>query len=285
MKLTVYLDVLIIINVILNYCILKLIASLCGTNVKFEKIIVSSLVGALFSLSIFLEINYICSFILKLLSVVICSYIAFGIKNIIFFLKSTGIMLIVTFSFSGIALALRKTNSIVYQNNFYTYLDVNPIVLLTAIVFVYCLLTFVEFISFSLNRNYIFKIDIYYGDRFISATGLYDTGFRVKDIVTFRKVMICSVECIKVLLPEDLLSEIKDFYILGEYHSKKITPVFYSDISDNGMLPGIKPEKVVLYAGNKTVEIKNCIIAVTEKNISSDVQVIFGKDIYSMAGI
>lgn len=285
LKLTVYLDVLIIVNIILNYCILKLTALFCGINVKFRNIIISSTVGALFSLSIFLEIQYICSFLLKFFSVIICSCLAFGIKNIVFFIKSTALMLVITFSFSGAAIALRKTSSIVYHNNFYTYLDIRPIVLLTAIVLVYCLITFVEFISFSFNRSNTIKVDIYYNNKSISVIGLYDTGFRVKDIITFRKVMICDYHCMKPLLQWELDCEIKDFYISGEYRSKEITPIFYSDISHNGILPAIKPDKVILYIGNKSVEIKNCIIAITEKNISSDIQVIFGKDIYSMAGI
>lgn len=284
MKLTVYIDVLVATNMIINYFLIKITSALSGAVAKQNRIIISSFVGALFSFSILFNISYLTSFIVKIISVFICSRIAFGVKTKRQYFKNTILLSVATFLFSGIVSALFASNTTVYTRNFCIYPNISPLLLVTCIVFTYISVQLFEFVFTTGRKEYFYRADIFYNDNSTTTTAFYDTGFNVKDIVTFRKVLISDLNTVKNILPEDLLTDIVFYYKTGDYTNKNIIPVFYSSINRNGMLPAIVPQKIIVHGNKNITELKDVIIAIAPEQFSADYQVIFGKDIYKLTG-
>ena len=165
--------------------------------------------------------------------------IAFGIRKKIIIVKSFFYTVVVTFGFIGVVAIIFQHSNVVFVKNMQIYLNVNPMVLIFSIVAVYIVVSVAEFVFESTKKEYIYNVTVYYSDRFVNGTAFYDTGFKVKDIVTFKTVMMCNFDFIADILPQKIKDDILAFQKTGAYSHKEITPVFYSDISSNGMLPGV----------------------------------------------
>lgn len=284
MKFTVYLDLLLVTNIIINYFLLKISAVLCGLNTNTKRMLLSSFAGTLFSLTIFVDISFIQSLIVKTVSVFICAAIVTGMTNRVLFLRFFICMWMSTFIFTGLITALFFDSHMVITRNMNIYLNINPLLLVGCILSVYIILFCLEFVLDNSKKEYTYNIDIYYKGNVITGTAFYDTGFKVKDVVTFRTVMMCSFSYIHKILPENILDAVNSFYEKGVYNEKGIIPVFYSDLNNSGIMPAIIPDSVVLNSKNTFINAKDAIVAISKNKISEDYDVIFGRDIYNLAG-
>ena len=155
MKLTVYLDILFITNIIINYFILKTAVIYCRISTSTERMIISSLVGSLCSLMIFFDIPILVSVLLKVMSAVICTLIAFGTKKKVVIIKSLFYIVAVTFAFIGVVTIIFQNSNVVFVKNMQIYLNVNPMILICGIVAVYIVTSVVEFVFESSKKEYI----------------------------------------------------------------------------------------------------------------------------------
>ena len=284
LKLTVYLDILFITNIIINYFILKTAVIHCRASTSTVRIILSSFVGSLCSIIIFFDIPILLSVFFKVITATICTLIAFGTKKKTVNIKALFYTVAVTFGFIGAVSIIFQYSNAVFVKNMQIYLNMNPMVLIGSIVAVYIVVSVAELVFENTKKEYIYDVTVYYSDGLIKGTAFYDTGFKIKDVVTFRTVMLCNLDFIIDILPQNILNDILEFYKTSTYNSKEIIPVFYSDISSNGMLPGIRLQKVLLSTPTEELILDNVLMAVSQVKISEDLDVIFGKDINDMVG-
>ena len=129
----VYADVLILVNFVVNYFILRLTAKLDKTHYLRYRIILGSFMGGMFSLYIFLPKQHpVLEVIFRIVTASVITLIAFGFKNTRAFLRRVFIMLITTFVYAGIVMGiwlLFRTNKIVI-NNSVVYFDISAIQLI-----------------------------------------------------------------------------------------------------------------------------------------------------------
>ncbi len=285
MKVTVYLDILLVTNLIINYFLLKTAALYCKANVSTGRMLWSSVAGAFFSITVFFSIPFWLMFIIRCVSVFICGVIAFGIRQKLLFVKALIYLFVGTFCFTGLITIIFQNNSRVFVNNMYIYLNINPMILVCSILAVYLILYSAEFIYEGYKREYIYNIEIICKGKKLKGMAFYDTGFKINDVITFKTVMLTSYKFIESILPGEISSDINRFYSSGTYTSKDILPLFYSDLSNNGMLPAITAEKVIISGSRTKKIIENVLIGISPNKISEDFDMIFGKDIYIMAGV
>ncbi len=285
MKLTIYLDILLVTNIIINYFLLKTTVIYSKANVTTYRIVAASFVGALFSIVIFLDIPFFISVILKICSVLVTAIIAFGTKQKLMFIKSLSYMIVESFCFTGLLTMLFQNSNKVFTKNMNFYMNINPLNLVACIVIVYRVVYFLEDILESSRREYIYDIEILYMGKTVKGSAFFDTGFSVKDIVTFKPVLLCNYTFIENLLLDEMKYAINLFYSTESYNEKRIVPVFYSDLNGSGMLPGITAEKITVSSLKNKKTMENVLVAVTKNKISEDFDVIFGNDIYSKAGV
>ncbi len=249
----IYLDVLIVINLIVNYFIILASVKFLRRKIKLCRILLGSLIGSLFSLYIFLpEINTFFELFVKLLMCLILSSVVFGIKPLNRFLKSSGVIFLITCSYAGLMIAIWKifkpygmliNNSVVYFNVSPQYLVVFSVI--SYFVFLILLKIF--------GRNNIYasecEICVIFGDKKVDFKAIVDTGNSVSDVFGKSEVIIVDKTIIDSLFP--VTADCKTRY----------RAIPYSSVSNSGILDGYRCDIATVRDGYKQVILKNPIIA------------------------
>ena len=177
---TVYIDLVCIINFIYDFLILLTVSFTLKRNRKIYYYILSSLIGVLSIFLLFLKINNIILFLLKILISVIMVIVAFGYKSIKYTISN-----IIYFYMTSIVLAgflyLIKGNSSNFNLNYIVLLIIGPIIL---------------FIYYKSNKKLkntysdYYKIKIVFDNIEISCISFYDNGNNLKDPISRKSIII-----------------------------------------------------------------------------------------------
>ena len=177
---TVYIDLVCIINFIYDFLILLTVSFTLKRNRKIYNYILSSLIGVLSIFLLFLKINNIVLFLLKILISVIMVIVAFGYKSIKYTISN-----IIYFYMTSIILAgflyLIKGNSSNFNLNYIVLLIIGPIIL---------------FIYYKSNKKLkntysdYYKIKIVFDNIEYNLVSFYDNGNILKDPVSRKSIII-----------------------------------------------------------------------------------------------
>ena len=274
----VYVDVLFIINFVISYFLFLTSAVVSGYTYKRKNILAASFVGAIFCLYIFLQTeNIFIDFTVKIFSLIICSVIAFGYKDI----KKLAVQAVYYWGLNafltGIIVAVSFKSSAVYHNNMFFYLDINPVMLVVSSACIYVFLLIAELMKEKLSPRQKYLMDICFADFSLkNIASFYDSGFNVKDIVSNKDVIILSAEKVKDALPLKLKNDITNF-INGKYDdiSYRFVPIMFTTLSGNGILPALKTRYIAVE--NKRIE--NVVVAFTRDTLTENIDAIFGAGI------
>lgn len=176
----VYIDLVCIINFIYDFLILLTVSFTLKRNRKIYYYILSSLIGVLSIFLLFLKINNIVLFLLKILISVIMVIVAFGYKSIKYTISN-----IIYFYMTSIILAgflyLIKGNSFNFNLNYIVLLIIGPIIL---------------FIYYKSNKKLkntysdYYKIKIVFDNIEYNLVSFYDNGNNLKDPISRKSIII-----------------------------------------------------------------------------------------------
>lgn len=264
MKTVIYADVLVIINMIVNYLLLRTSAAVTGYNFRTRRILLSSLLGGISSIVIFIEnIPIATNILIKIILFTVMILVAFNIKNIKSFLKCCASFALVNFGFAGIMLALSTTlipDSAIYVNGV-VYFDISLLTLTVGAVISYCIMyTISRFTKSKVPQKSIYEIRIYYEDKISEGKALFDSGNTLCDCFSGRPVIIAEKEFVKNLFKNDDLTSLNNFRLIP-----------FSTIKDSGALPSFMADKTEIRIKGNWIESKDVYIAITDKKIISGV--------------
>lgn len=252
----IYLDVLIVLNLFVNYFIILATKKFLRRNIKLWRILLGSFIGALFSLYIFLP--SVSSFVEISIKIFMCftiSVISFGIKDFKNFLKSSGVLFLVTCAYAGVMIAVWKIFKPygMVINNSVVYFDISPINIVvfsvvSYFIFLICLKIF--------GRNSFYakecEITVFYKDKKSKFKAIVDTGNSVCDIFGSSQVIIVDKSVVNFLFPSE------------DYDNKtRYRAIPYSSVTSSGILDGYRCDCGIAYNGDKKVNLKSPIIAVS----------------------
>lgn len=176
----VYIDLVCIINFIYDFLILLTVSFTLKRNRKIYYYILSSLIGVLSIFLLFLKINNIVLFLLKILISVIMIIVAFGYKSIKYTISN-----VIYFYMTSIILAgflyLIKGNSSNINLNYIVLLIIGPIIL---------------FIYYKSNKKLkntysdYYKIKIVFDNIEYNLVSFYDNGNNLKDPISRKSIII-----------------------------------------------------------------------------------------------
>lgn len=176
----VYIDLVCIINFIYDFLILLTVSFTLKRNRKIYYYILSSLIGVLSIFLLFLKINNIVLFLLKILISVIMIIVAFGYKSIKYTISN-----VIYFYMTSIILAgflyLIKGNSSNFNLNYIALLIIGPIIL---------------FIYYKSNKKLkntysdYYKIKIVFDNIEYNLVSFYDNGNNLKDPISRKSIII-----------------------------------------------------------------------------------------------
>ena len=218
----VYVEILVLIELFMNYVIIIATGILLNRITKFKKTFLASVIGSFSLIFLYIPINQHIINILTIIFAFFMSIIAYGYKNILYTLKNIIYMYFISIFLAG-SIYLINTSLIPNVDNYY----LNAILLLI----ISPIITYLYIKSLSkiktINNNY-YKVDIYLKDKpKITLIAYLDTGNKLIDPYTFKPIILVSNRIIT-------------------YNPKKFIIVPYNTIDNSGILKCFKPEKIYI---------------------------------------
>ena len=291
---TIYLDVVLLENLCMNYIILFATGYIMKIKMKQWRILISSLIGGIYSIVAYLEILPIYSnLFMKIILSIIMVYFAYNAKGVKILSKQLLIFYLTSFVFGGCAFALLyfiKPKNILIKNGVYVGTYPLKIVLLGGIVgFI------VTHIAFKIVKNKLKKKDMIYtatikiGEKETTLTAMLDTGNLLRDPISKIPVVVVEREKLYDILPAELLNNVEN--LVGGEQTKKIEEIeekeyltklriipFSSIGRKNGLLIGIKAYTITIQKEEIETR-KNVIIGIFPEKLSNNYSALFGLDL------
>ncbi len=279
---TIYIDIVLLENIIMNYIILFATAIVLKIRIKHIRIFIASLLGAVYTVISYMEIlKLYSSIVMKILLSILIVYIAFNPQNLKKMWKNLVIFYFTSFVFGGVAFALIyvvKPQDILMKNGL--FLGTYPLktVLLGAVISFVVILVAFKIIKGKFSKKDMFcDLEIKINNKIVKTTAMIDTGNCLKEPITNITVIVLEHTLLYECIPKQILNNLDNIIggdfkeipqeIKEKYISKfKLIP--YSSLGkQNGMLLGIKPEYVKILTEEKEKKI-NAIIGIYNKSLT-----------------
>ncbi len=235
---TIYIDVLIILNVYVNFFLLKITSSFTHFPLKTWRCIASSFYGSIYSLLILIpDISETIVTIIKLAAAVTIIMIAFGIHGKKRLLLNTAAFFSANFILAGTVYAVYSWFSpeFIHMENSYFYIDFSITILLVTTAIMYLAILLIRRFSFRINsESGEYRVSIRYRDKFIQLSGLADTGNVLTDLFTGVPVVVCDSD------------SFPDISVMPDKIPKGFRLLPCGTVSGNGMLPVFRPDEVII---------------------------------------
>lgn len=191
---TIYIDVLIILNIYVNYFMLRTTAKITCSPLGTVRCIAASFYGSIFSLLILLpEMPFVITFIIKLFAAVTIVIAAFGIHGKIRLIKNTASFFIVNFIFAGTIYAVYTwfKPKFMHFSNSYFYIDFSLLLLVISTAVLYFLVCiFRRFSDNTPESADCYRIIVRHREVIFTVNALADTGNSLTDFFTGKPVII-----------------------------------------------------------------------------------------------
>ena len=280
---TVYIDIIFIENIVINYIILYATGIVSKSKINQKRMIISSLIGAVYSVIYYLlKINIYSNMIVKLMLSIAMVYIALETKNFKILIKKLVLFYLVSFVFAGAALGIiymANTQNITIQNGMIVGSYTLKTILIGIVVAFIVIIIGFNFAKGKLSKkDLIYNIKIYINGKNVKTKAMMDTGNFLKEPITNIPVAVVEHTLLYEIIPKEILNNIEkvlggDFKdipedIQNQYISKlKVIP-FSSLGKQNGMLLGIKADKLEIEIEENIKEIQKVIIGVYTKSLT-----------------
>jgi stage II sporulation protein GA (sporulation sigma-E factor processing peptidase) len=281
MEQTVYIDVLFVINLVINYFILLAVTNILHRKDKRLRLFLAACFGAVYSLLIFFpELSFLYSSILKFIFSVTIVVVAYKFSSIINLVKLVLAFYIVSVIFGGIIFALWFFVSPpgMLMRNGVVYIDISPVVLILASAACYIIIMlFSRFLHKDHGLEAIYDVEISLGNVSVKVTALLDTGNNLTDSISGLPVSIAEFDRIEKLIPKALRHSYKKGIIdnpdifTAENWQNRLRMIPYGSVGNaGGLLLAFKPDKIVAKNAENSIETSNVLIAVSSKHLTSD---------------
>lgn len=280
---TIYIDVVLIENLIMNFIILLATGLILKENVKIIRFLLASLLGAIYSVVSYISILEIySSMLLKIILSIVMIYIAFNPQTMKKMWKDILIFYLTSFVFGGAAFALIyivKPQDILMKNGLFlgTY-PLKTIILGAIIAFIVILTAFTVVKSKITKKDMFCEIEIGLNEKNIKATAMIDTGNLLKEPITNTPVVVVEHTLLYDCIPKQILNHLDELLggdfekipeeIKNKYIAKLKFIPFSSLGKQNGMLLGLKAEFIKIKQEEKENKKENVIVGIYNKSLT-----------------
>ena len=294
---TIYIDIIIVENLIMNYIILYATGLISKSKISHVRIFLASAIGAIYTIIEYIsKLDIYSNILVKIILSIIIVYVAFYPQNIKKMFKQLILFYLTTFTFGGVATYLiyvLKPQNIVIKNGMYVGTYVLKVIFIGAIVGTIVLVIAFRFAKNKITKkDMICKVKIKLNGGEIILNSMVDTGNMLKEPLTGNPVVVVEKTALYDLMPKEILNNTEsilggDFEkipenIKNEYISRlKIIP-FSSLGKQNGMLIGIKPEKLEVINEQSEETKDNAVIGIYNKSLTKrgEYNALIGIDLY-----
>lgn len=275
---TIYLDLILLENIIMNYIIILATGMVCRVDVKHIRVLLSSILGAIYAIIIYLiDLKIYTNQITKIIVSISMAYIAFNAINVKILLKQLIIFYLTSFCFGGAAyylLYVVNPNLIKSINGVFVGTYPIKIAILGGI-----LGFFIINISFKMIKNkltkkdMLFDVDIYYKEEKASIKVILDTGNLLTDPITNIPVLIVESNKLTKIIPQNISKIIfgSELQKINDDIKKRCSIIPFSSIGkNNGMIIGFRPDYIKIHTQEGEEIRKKVIVGIYENKITKN---------------
>ena len=279
---TIYLDIVILENIIMNYIILYATGIINKNEITIRRIFLASILGSAYAVTTYLSIiQGALNTILKILLSVAMVYIAFKPKNYKLMCKNLLLFYLTSFALGGCAFFLLyyiRPQDVLMRNGVLVGTYPIKIAILGGI-----LGAIIITIAFKIRKGKIskedmfFDIEVFFKEKSIKVKAMLDTGNLLKDPITGIPVIVVEKNEMISILSEKIINNLDEILqgkksdsIESEYISRFRVIPFSSLGKQNGMLLGFRPDKVSIHLEEQIIEKTNTIIGIYEKALTKN---------------
>ena len=243
----IYVDVLLILNLYVNYFLLRATGRLMHLPCRRKRCIAAAVAGSLCSLTIFLPpMHWALCTVLRFAMAVPVVWICFGRRMR---LRDVACFFVVSMGFGGVMLAVslwRRPAGMAF-NNASLYLDFSPACLLICTVAAYALTCGIRFL---VDRSTVtaghYRIVIRQGERVIGMDALADSGNLLTDRFSGKPVILCGGAELEQLV--QLKGELTDpaAYAAMTMHCRGMRLIPCATVTGSGVVPVFTPDEVLI---------------------------------------
>lgn len=280
---TVYIDVVLIENLIMNYIIIFATGIILKIKMKQIRIILGSLIGAIYTIIAYVSnLRIYSNFILKFILSIIIVYISFNPQTQKQLWKSLLIFYLTSLVFGGAAFAIIyvvRPQEILRNNQLIFGTTSMKVILFSAILaFIVIILAF-KIVKNKISKKDMFcDIEVKINEEIIKTKAMIDTGNFLKEPITNKPVVVIEHTLLYDCIPKQILNNIEQ--ILGgdfsnvpeeireEYISKLKFIPFSSLGKQNGMLIGINAKYIKIKSEENENINENVIVGIYNKSLT-----------------
>lgn len=242
---TIYIDLVFIINFILDFYILSGVKFLLKLKTKFLRIILGSLVGSISLFILFFKLSTLELNILKIILSVLMILVTFGKKD---FLRNFFYLYVVSIVLGGTIYLINdsldyKVNNFLFLENGYSINIIILIIISPIIIYLYVK----EFLKLKKLINTTFNITIKFKNKELNLQGFLDTGNKLIDPYFHRPIILVNKKYISL-------------------KGRKIIYVPFNSLNNNGLLKCITCEYILI----EERKVNNVLIGISENNLGVD---------------
>lgn len=280
---TIYLDVIFLENIVINYIILYVTGIISKAQIKQKKLIAGALIGAIYSIIYYLlKLKLYSNCIIKIILSIVIIYVAFNSNSFKDLLKKVLLFYLISFVFGGSAIAIIymvNSQNITIQNGVLVGSYTLKTVLIGIVVAYFTIIFALKIIKTKISKkDLICEIAVTLNNKEIKTKALIDTGNLLKEPITNMPVIVMEHSLLYDILPKEILNNSEE--ILGgdfskipenikEEYSLKLKVIPYSSLGkQNGMLLGVKGENLIVYLKDETRQLDKVIIAIYNKSLT-----------------
>lgn len=251
LTLTIYVDVLFLLNLIVNYIVLASTAFISGKQCDIKRCILASAVGALYSTLIFFpELSALNILIFKIIVSFAIVFLAFRFINAFSYFRLVIIFYTINFLYGGGMYVFYRFTSLGSKMNYSNgefYIDLPLwLIILLCIGFYFLVKILSKIINENTISEKIIKLKIVVKEQSTVVTALLDTGNALYDPISMLPVMLIEKSVASKLVDvKNLFSTNKneDFYKLFARHNFRIIP-FRDAAGNKSSIYAFKPDSI-----------------------------------------
>jgi stage II sporulation protein GA (sporulation sigma-E factor processing peptidase) len=254
LKQTIYIDILVGINLFINYLLLLCVSKFLTIDGKRKRLIAAASLGAVYSLAILLpEVPPVFSLLTKLLMSLSIVITAFGYKGLRELIRETIAFYLTSFAFAGFMLVLWyffAPQGLLIRNSV-VYFNISPLglILLTLICYVGITL-FHRITGRQMPKNLNCRLLIECGGKTCSCTARVDTGNSLKEPFSGDPVAVIYEPVVAGIVPP------------RDSCNFRLIP--YDVISGGGVLESFRPDRLTICFGKERITTQKVFIAVAK---------------------
>lgn len=279
---TLYIDLVFLENVIMNYIIIFSTGTICKVNMKQIRILLASTLGAIYAIMLYIfKFNVYSNQITKIILTVCMVYIAFNSKSFKILMKQLIIFYLTSFCFGGAAYYLLycvNPNLIKTINGVFVGTYPIKIAILGAILGFFIINVSFKIIKSKLSKSdIIYNIDIFYKNKKSNIKAILDTGNLLTDPITNIPVLIVEAQKLENIIPKNVLNNMQQIFIndvfenVDEDIKSRCSIIPFSSLGKkNGMMIGFRPDFIKIHIDESEEIRKKVIIGIHNNKLTKN---------------